>query len=67
MVNLISVGRTFIDERGKLVAFNDFSLEKVNRMYQIEHSDTTVIRAWLGHKIENNWFYVIQGAFTIAW
>ena len=60
-------GISFIDSRGELIAFNDFSLEKIKRMYQIDHSDTAIIRAWQGHRIENKWFYVIQGAFTIAW
>ncbi|MCH7398335.1 hypothetical protein MM236_10060 [Belliella sp. DSM 107340] len=67
MVNLSSEGISFIDDRGKLVAFNDFSLEKIKRMYQIEHSDTSIIRAWQGHRVESKWFYVISGSFTIGY
>ena len=65
-MNLIQ-GIPFIDGRGKLLSFNDFSLEKIKRMYQITHLDTSIVRAWQGHKLENKWFYVIDGAFTIAY
>lgn len=65
-MNLIQ-GIPFIDSRGKLLSFNDFSLEKIKRMYQITHLDISVVRAWQGHKLENKWFYVVEGAFTIAY
>lgn len=61
------VGRSFIDDRGNLLTFNDFSLEKIKRMYQIEHPDIGMVRAWQGHKIENKWFYVIKGFFVIGY
>lgn len=60
-------GRSFIDDRGKLVAFNNFSLDGIKRMYQIEHPSKGMVRAWQGHKIENKWFYVIKGSFAIAY
>jgi dTDP-4-dehydrorhamnose 3,5-epimerase-like enzyme len=59
--------KSFSDDRGKLVAFNDFSLEGIKRMYQIEHPDIGMVRAWQGHKIENKWFYVIKGSFAIGY
>lgn len=60
-------GRSFIDERHKLKAFNDFSLENIKRMYQIEHSNMDILRARQGHIIENKWFYVINGSFSIGY
>ena len=34
-------------------------------MYVIENANTTVVRAWQGHKIEQRWFSVLQGSFAI--
>lgn len=67
MDQIVIEGRIFIDDRGKLVAFNDFSLDRIKRMYQIEHPSKGMMRAWQGHKIENKWFYVIYGSFAIAY
>lgn len=60
-------GQVFEDARGKLIAFNDFSMEKVRRMYQIYHPDTSIVRAWQGHMLESKWFYVTEGAFVVAY
>lgn len=54
------------DERGKLYFFNDFNLNEVKRMYQIENKDTSIIRAWQAHKIDRKWFYVLEGAFELV-
>jgi dTDP-4-dehydrorhamnose 3,5-epimerase-like enzyme len=61
---LIKGGR-HTDDRGTLSFFNDFDMAPVKRFYVIEHPDTTIVRAWQGHKIEQKWFYVITGSFKI--
>ena len=59
-------GLEYEDERGRLIYFNDFDMKAVKRFYMIEHPDTSIVRAWQGHKIEQKWFYVIQGNFKIV-
>lgn len=56
----------YADARGKLIFFNDFDMKEVRRFYVIEHPDTTVVRAWQGHKQEQKWFYVIAGSFKLV-
>ncbi|MBA6314713.1 MULTISPECIES: dTDP-4-dehydrorhamnose 3,5-epimerase family protein [Cellulophaga] len=56
-------GAAHTDERGKLVFFNNFSLEPVVRFYEINPSNTDVVRAWQGHLKETKWFYCCEGAF----
>ncbi|MGY3055215.1 dTDP-4-dehydrorhamnose 3,5-epimerase-like enzyme [Pedobacter sp. UYEF25] len=53
------------DTRGSISFVNDFSMESVKRFYVIKHSDTSIIRGWRGHKIEQRWFYVSQGIFQV--
>lgn len=59
-------GNLFEDDRGRLTFFNDFPMDSIKRMYQIHHESINVIRAWQGHKIENKFFYVLEGEFLIA-
>ncbi|MBO0592811.1 hypothetical protein I2486_15510 [Cellulophaga sp. E16_2] len=58
-------GATHTDERGKLVFFNDFSMERIKRFYEINPSNTNHIRAWQGHLKETKWFYCCEGAFVL--
>lgn len=58
-------GGQHIDERGVLNYFNDFDLKSIRRMYTIAHPDTSVVRAWQGHRIESKWFMVLEGAFDM--
>jgi dTDP-4-dehydrorhamnose 3,5-epimerase len=60
-------GKSFKDSRGTLHCVNEFSLEGIKRFYQIQHSNTSTIRAWQGHKIEHKYFFVPLGSFLIAW
>lgn len=62
---MIVKGGHFSDERGSLKFNNDFDLSEIKRMYIIENKDTSIIRAWQGHKIERRWFTCIEGAFEI--
>lgn len=63
---MIIKGGLHIDDRGKMTYINDFDLSITKRFYTIQHTNTEVIRAWQGHKIETKWFYVIKGTFKIA-
>ncbi len=58
-------GTDFADERGRIRFFNEWQLDNIVRLYEIEPADTESIRAWQGHKIENKWFHCTAGAFTI--
>lgn len=58
-------GGTHEDKRGKLIFFNDFDMKEVKRFYIIEHPDSSIVRAWQGHKIEQKWFYVMSGSFKV--
>ena len=65
-LNLIQ-GGIFKDERGTLQFVNDFNFKGIIRFYTISHPDTSVIRAWQGHKIESKHFFVTKGKFLIYW
>ncbi|RKD20434.1 hypothetical protein BCY91_02120 [Pelobium manganitolerans] len=58
-------GGSHTDVRGTLGFVNDFDMAEVKRFYKISHPDTTVVRAWRAHKIEQRWFHATQGAFEI--
>ncbi len=60
-------GGAFTDARGTLQFVNDFEFEGVKRFYQITHHNTSIVRAWQGHKVEHKWFFVGKGSFVIAW
>ena len=59
-------GGSFSDDRGELRFVNDFDMTQVKRFYQITHPDTSIIRAWQGHKSEQKWMYVLTGSFFLA-
>lgn len=58
-------GGAHSDNRGRMVFFNEFSMDAVKRFYEINPSSTSIIRAWQGHLIERKWFYCSEGAFVI--
>lgn len=58
-------GGRHIDNRGTLSFFNDFDMTEITRFYVIEHPDTEILRGWRAHKIEQRWFLVCKGAFTV--
>jgi len=60
-------GGIFTDNRGSIAYVNDFLFEGVCRFYMISHPETDTIRAWQGHRIERKYFYVVKGAFVVAW
>lgn len=59
-------GGLFTDDRGRVCFVNDFDFSDVRRFYIIENSSTDIVRAWIGHKIENKYFFVATGKFLIG-
>ncbi len=49
------------DERGNVRFVNDFHFKKVKRFYQVENSNTSVVRAFHGHMKESKYVYVVKG------
>lgn len=64
MKPILYSGQIFEDNRGKLIAFNDFDLTRVSRLYIIQPHQG-LIRAWQGHRLETKWFFVTKGCFEI--
>jgi len=58
-------GEQHKDVRGTIFFFNDFDMTVVRRFYRIKHHNTSAIRGWRGHKIEQRWFHVYRGSFEI--
>ena len=61
---MIFKGNVFFDNRVMLVAFNDFDMSSIVRMYVIQ-PEAGIIRAWQGHKKETKWFYAAKGSFLV--
>lgn len=61
----ITKGGRYADSRGTLLYNNDFDASSIKRIYIIENKETTFIRGWQGHRIEQRWFSVLQGSFKI--
>ncbi|MFZ4862675.1 WxcM-like domain-containing protein [Sphingobacterium sp. Mn56C] len=53
------------DNRGQIRFVNDFDMEAVKRFYIIKNSDKALIRGWRAHRIEQRWFYVLSGSFSL--
>lgn len=53
------------DNRGQLFAFPELDLSEVVRMYAILPENTSIIRAWQGHRLERKWFYAAAGGFEV--
>ncbi|WP_159730237.1 WxcM-like domain-containing protein [Sphingobacterium sp. 18053] len=53
------------DHRGQIRFVNDFDMKLVKRFYIIKNADTTLIRGWRAHRIEQRWFYVLSGSFCV--
>jgi dTDP-4-dehydrorhamnose 3,5-epimerase len=64
--SLLIQGGVHKDTRGVLYYVNEDNPGFYRRFYIINHHDTTTVRAWQGHKIEEKAFYVTEGSFTIA-
>ena len=60
------IGTKYIDKRGSLIIFNEWSLDPVKRFYVVEPAIENTVRAWQGHKREQKWFYVLSGSFKVV-
>jgi dTDP-4-dehydrorhamnose 3,5-epimerase-like enzyme len=59
-------GSKYTDERGILQFVNETNPGNYRRFYFITHTNTNIVRAWQGHKMEEKAFYTINGSFIIA-
>lgn len=59
-------GNSHTDDRGTILFNNGFNATEVKRIYFIENKDTSFVRGWQGHKVEQRWFSAVQGSFKIV-
>lgn len=62
---VITQGGVASDHLGSIRFVNEFDMTAVKRFYIIENKDTETIRGWRAHRIEQRWFYVLEGAFSM--
>lgn len=65
MIPTIIKGGSHSDTRGILQFNNSFDATIIKRIYVIENNETTFVRGWQGHRIEQRWFSVLKGSFKI--
>lgn len=53
------------DHRGQIRFVNDFDMSEVKRFYIIQNTDIETVRGWRAHRLEQRWFYVLSGSFTM--
>ncbi len=58
-------GESFSDDRGSLFFNNSLDFSEIKKVYIIENANTSVVRAWQGHAIEQRWFIASRGSFEI--
>ena len=63
-INIIS-GGIHSDARGSIEFVNDFDMSPIKRFYIIKHNDIETLRGWRAHRIEQRWFYVLNGGFQL--
>jgi len=59
-------GGLAIDDRGELGFVNDFSFEGIQRFYVVSNHLPGLVRAWHGHRREEKYVTVVQGAAIVA-
>ncbi|WP_293926402.1 hypothetical protein [Sphingobacterium sp. UBA6320] len=64
MINFIA-GGIAKDYRGQIKFVNDFDMSLVKRFYIIKNPDTELVRGWCAHKMDQRWFYVLSGSFSV--
>jgi len=66
MTDILTIkGGIASDQRGQIRFVNDFDMALVKRFYIIKNLDTELVRGWRAHRIEQRWFYVLSGAFSV--
>jgi dTDP-4-dehydrorhamnose 3,5-epimerase-like enzyme len=58
-------GEIHTDHRGQISFVNDMKFAAIERFYIISNSAENPVRAWHGHKIDNKYFYCIQGVIKV--
>lgn len=58
-------GGIHTDQRGQISFVNDMKFDAIERFYIIGNSEEKPLRAWQGHKIDNKYFYCIQGVISV--
>jgi dTDP-4-dehydrorhamnose 3,5-epimerase-like enzyme len=58
-------GGIHTDHRGQISFVNDMKFTAIERFYIISNSAENPLRAWQGHKIDNKFFYCIQGIIRV--
>lgn len=53
------------DHRGQIRFVNEFDMSQVKRFYIIKNTDVDLVRGWRAHRIEQRWFYILQGSFKL--
>jgi len=53
------------DHRGQIRFVNDFDMSQVKRFYIIKNTDLDLVRGWRAHRLEQRWFYVLSGKFSV--
>ncbi|HWV74887.1 MAG TPA: hypothetical protein VN040_24375 [Pseudosphingobacterium sp.] len=61
------IGGIALDDRGNVRFANGFDMSPVKRFYIIQNTDTSLVRGWRGHEIEQRWFYVLDGSFQLSY
>lgn len=64
MISFIQ-GGIAMDIRGQIRFANDFDMSTVKRFYIIKNTDLDLVRGWRAHRIEQRWFYVLAGKFSV--
>jgi dTDP-4-dehydrorhamnose 3,5-epimerase-like enzyme len=58
-------GGIHTDHRGQISFVNAMKFDAIERFYIISNSAENPLRAWQGHKIDNKYFYCIQGTVKV--
>jgi dTDP-4-dehydrorhamnose 3,5-epimerase-like enzyme len=58
-------GGIHTDHRGQISFVNAMKFDAIERFYIISNSAENPLRAWQGHKIDNKYFYCIQGVIRV--
>ena len=58
-------GGIHIDHRGQISFVNGMVFDDIVRFYIISNSEEQPLRAWQGHKIDNKYFYCVQGSIRV--
>ena len=58
-------GGIHTDSRGQISFVNGMVFEEIVRFYIISNSEEQPLRAWQGHRMDNKYFYCVQGQIRV--